>query len=86
MAAVSLSFRTPTEQANRLDDLVKATERSRTWHLEQALARYLDDQAWQVEQIKRGLADVEAGRVVPHAAVKAWIDSWGTDHELPMPE
>ena len=86
MAAVSLSFRAPAEQAERLDHLVKATERSRTWHLEQALARYLDDQAWQIAEIQAGLADVRAGRTVPHEAVKAWLERLGTEDELPMPE
>jgi predicted transcriptional regulator len=26
-----------------------------------------------------------AGRVVPHAAVVAWLKSWGTAEELPCP-
>jgi len=28
-----------------------------------------------------GLADIEAGRVVPHAEVAAWLDTWGTPDE-----
>ena len=30
-------------------------------------------------------ADVTAGRTVSLEAVEAWIDSLGTDHELPVP-
>lgn len=30
-------------------------------------------------------ADVAAGRVISHKAVKAWLLSWGTPHELPTP-
>jgi predicted transcriptional regulator len=30
-------------------------------------------------------ADIAAGRLVDSAKVKAWIDSIGTDHELPVP-
>lgn len=30
-------------------------------------------------------ADIAAGRIVDSAQVKAWIDSIGTDHELPVP-
>jgi predicted transcriptional regulator len=30
-------------------------------------------------------ADIAAGRVVDEAEVDAWIDSIGTDHELPVP-
>jgi len=31
-------------------------------------------------------ADVAAGRVISHEAVKAWLLSWGTPHELPTPQ
>lgn len=30
-------------------------------------------------------ADIKAGRVVPHEKVAEWLDSWGTDNELPCP-
>jgi len=43
-----------------------------------------------LEEAKRlavleGIADVEAGRTVPHSEVKTWLKSWGTDKELPAP-
>ena len=31
-------------------------------------------------------ADLAAGRVVPHADVAAWLDTWGTPDEKPAPE
>jgi predicted transcriptional regulator len=36
--------------------------------------------------IEEGMADIRAGRVVEHAAVVAWMKSWGTGKELPMPK
>ena len=33
-----------------------------------------------------GLADIEAGRVIPHAEVAAWLDTWGTSAEKPAPK
>ena len=30
-------------------------------------------------------ADAAAGRVVSHEAVRRWLLSWATDHELPPP-
>ena len=33
-----------------------------------------------------GLADIEAGRVIPHAEVAAWLDTWGTPAEKPAPK
>jgi predicted transcriptional regulator len=41
--------------------------------------------AWEAEGIARARASVAAGRVVDEAEVDAWIDSIGTDHELPVP-
>jgi predicted transcriptional regulator len=34
----------------------------------------------------RGLADIEAGRVVSHEAVKRWLLSLSTDKPLPRPK
>jgi predicted transcriptional regulator len=31
-------------------------------------------------------ADVAAGRVISHAAMRRWLLSWGTDNELPPPK
>jgi predicted transcriptional regulator len=33
-----------------------------------------------------GIADIEAGRVISHEAMKAWLLSWGKPGELPPPE
>ena len=31
------------------------------------------------------LADIAAGRVAPHAEVEAWLKTWGTPDEKPVP-
>jgi predicted transcriptional regulator len=41
--------------------------------------------AWEAERIAEARADVAAGRLVSSSRVKLWIDSIGTDHELPPP-
>jgi predicted transcriptional regulator len=41
--------------------------------------------AWEAARIAEARADIAAGRTVDSAKVKAWIDSIGTDHELPVP-
>ncbi len=39
-----------------------------------------------MELIRKGLRDIEAGRTVSHEDIAAWIDSLGTEHEMPRPE
>lgn len=34
----------------------------------------------------RGLADIEAGRVVSHEAVLRWVKSWSSPNPLPRPK
>jgi hypothetical protein len=46
---------------------------------EQRLAR-------EAEMIAEARASVAAGRTVSLEAVSAWIESLGTDHELPLPQ
>ncbi len=45
-----------------------------------------EQQAEFLAAIDEGLADIEAGRTVSAEAVRRWIESLGTDHELPPPE
>ena len=42
--------------------------------------------AREAEMIAEARASVAAGRTVSLEAVSAWIDSLGTDHELPLPQ
>ncbi len=34
----------------------------------------------------RAEADVAAGRLIPHAAVRRWLSSWGGAKRLPRPQ
>ena len=71
MSRGTVTARLAEETAERLDRLAAATKRSRSWLVEQAVAAYLDDQAWQVEAIREGLAQADAGEFADDAAVGA---------------
>jgi predicted transcriptional regulator len=70
----------------RLSALAKDMRRSESFLAAEAIESYVDVNAWQVGLIKRRLAEIEAGApTVPHEEVERWLDSLGTDHELPIP-
>ena len=81
-----LSFRASADSARKLDKLTKATQRPRSWLLQQALDSYLQDQSWQIQHIKQGLDELRAGAGMPHEQVAEWLTSWGDDDEVPRPE
>lgn len=79
--STSLAFRVSPEKAKRLEELAAATDRPRSWLLEQALDQYLELQAWQVAQTEQAIAEMDAGRGIPHEEIKEWLLTWGKDSE-----
>lgn len=45
-----------------------------------------DDTAAEAAADAEGLADLDAGRVISHERMKAWLLSWGTPEEIPPPK
>lgn len=50
------------------------------------IARARDDEDPEVAGVEEAIAEVDAGFYVPSEEVDAWIDSWGTPNEIPMPQ
>jgi antitoxin component of MazEF toxin-antitoxin module len=42
--------------------------------------------SWEHRHIRAGMADLEAGERVANERVVEWLDSWGTENELPAPK
>ena len=55
-------------------------ERPRSVLIKEAVARYLDYLAWYGGEVRKGLDDIEAGRVKSHAEVKNRIRGLGFPH------
>ncbi len=82
----TLTIRIQPAMSERLDALASHTGRTATELAEEALKAYLAVQDWQVAAIEEAIRDVEAGvPLIEHAAVVAWMESWGTENELPRP-
>lgn len=55
------SVRLSDELAARLEEFAAAVDRPRAWVIEQAIVRYLEEEAWQVAAIGQALAEYRAG-------------------------
>jgi predicted transcriptional regulator len=62
--AVELTLRLDEATITALDDLSRATARSRDAILTDAVRDYVDVQAWQAERIRAGLAAADRGDFV----------------------
>jgi predicted transcriptional regulator len=45
-----------------------------------------DEDAEFLAAVQEGIADADAGRMIPYEKVRRWLLSWGTENELPPPK
>jgi predicted transcriptional regulator len=72
----TVSFRLDADKVAALDRLADSMDRDRTYLLSEAVDAYLELQRWQIEWIQAGIAEADAGKVVPHRKVKAMASRW----------
>ena len=81
-----LTVHVPLPLADKVDLLAARLERSRGWIMKQALAAWVDQEEERERLTREALADVDAGRLIDHDAVRAWADSLDSDEPLPLPQ
>jgi RHH-type transcriptional regulator, rel operon repressor / antitoxin RelB len=70
-----LSSRVPLETKAALDQLAKATGRTRNTLVQEALRRFIDQQRWQIGEINAGIREADAGIFVSEAEMEeTWAE------------
>jgi predicted transcriptional regulator len=67
----AFTIRLDDETLAKLDALAADTDRSRNWLAAKAIENYVELNAWQIEQIKAGLAEADRGEFVSEADLDA---------------
>jgi predicted transcriptional regulator len=75
--SLSVRIRLPPELNKQVADIAAALDRPKSWVIEQAVREFVAVQAWRLEAIDEGIRDADAGPVVAHDDVAAWVRSWG---------
>ena len=70
------TVRVSPELQDRLDAIADAIDRPRSWVVNRALEAFVESETWQIEEIKRGLAEADAGEFATDAEVKAAFEKW----------
>ena len=84
--STTMTVRLTPELSEKLDTLARDARRSKSYLAGEAIAAYVETNAWQVARIKEALDEARSGAPgVSHEEVVRWMESWGTDHELPRP-
>ena len=80
-----LTAHIPLPLADAVDQMAARLERSRGWIVKQALSDWIAQEEERDRLTREALADVDAGRVISHEAVRAWADSLDASQPLPLP-
>lgn len=84
-SSTTFSIRLDAKTKRRLAKLAKITGRSSNFLISDAVEAYVADQEKMRAEIRAAEREVKSGHYVKHEDMKAWLLSWGTDHELPPP-
>ena len=66
----TISFRLDAGKVSTLDMLAESLDRDRSYLLNEAVTAYLDVQQWHIEQIKAGIRQADAGKLIDHAEIR----------------
>lgn len=83
--SATFSIRLKPETRKRLAKLAKASGRSSNFLISDAVESYVADQERMLAEIRQADRELESGHYIRHGDMKAWLLSWGTDHELSPP-
>src|ERR1700692_3239688 len=84
--SATLSIRLKPETKKRLAKLAKTSGRSSNFLIEDAGGAYRADQERMLAEFRQADRQVKSGHYVKNEDMKAWLLSWGTDSELPVPK
>lgn len=70
MASEQFSMRLSKETKQKLEELAKATGRSKAFIAVEAIEKYCDLEAWQIMAIQKGIKDIDEGRFATLEEVK----------------
>lgn len=86
-ASKTMTHRLDADMLARLDELSRATDRSKAWLAAEAVKTYIALNQWQTKAIRDAVnrANKREARFVSHEDVDTWLASWGTRKERKPP-
>ena len=81
MKSATVSAKLEPAVADKLDLLAKATARSRSFLVAEAIETYVKDQAWQIRAIEQGIKEADNGNFATDKEVKNAFKKWGVNED-----
>jgi predicted transcriptional regulator len=78
--STTLTIRLDEQTKDRLGKLAKATDRSKSYLVANAIQDFLSTNEWQIQETLKTInkADQPEAEFVDHEEVASWLDTWGS--------
>ena len=77
--STTMTIRLEPELKQRLDQLAKATHRSKSFLAAEALRDFVELNEWQVQEIQSALKEADSGDFASTQTVNKTLNKWGVD-------
>lgn len=77
--STTMTIRLEPELKSRLDKLSAATRRSKSFLAAEAVREFIELNEWQIEEIKAGIKEADAGDFATDQEIRAVFNKWGVD-------
>jgi RHH-type rel operon transcriptional repressor/antitoxin RelB len=77
MTARTINVRLPEALYNQIEELAKATARSKSFLTLDALTNYVQTESWQIRDIHEGIKEADSGEFATEQQVKAVFSKYG---------
>ena len=84
--STTLSVRINARTKKQLEALAGRARRSKSFLAAEAITAFVAAETWQLNETEAGLAELDAGRGVPHKRVASWLRSRGGKRERKAPK
>lgn len=76
MEKVNVTCRLNSDDVAFLDALGAQLDRDRSYLIKQAVARFIVEQRWQVEEVQRTMAEADEGKVLTDKQFRKEVAGW----------
>ena len=76
MSKTTITFRVDREKRDTLDAIAEEIDRDRSYILNEAIDAYLETHRWQIEHIRKGVRQADAGKFATEKEVAIAFARW----------
>ena len=76
MEKANVTVRLDKEKIALLDQFAASADRDRSYLIKEAIDRFLDIKQWQAEEVRKAIAEADAGQFVPEAEIEQFYAKW----------